>query len=56
MKWNFRCAAFKILSVASLTLVFSVAAFGQRTALKPGWNLFSPAQDVELGRKVSQDA
>ena len=56
MKWTFRCAAFKILSVASLTLVFSVAAFGQRTALKPGWNLFSPAQDVELGRKVSQDA
>ncbi|MBN2338167.1 MAG: M48 family metalloprotease [Acidobacteria bacterium] len=39
-----------------LTLILSVAAFGQRTALKPGWNLFSPAQDVELGRQVAQDA
>ncbi|MBN2243719.1 MAG: M48 family metalloprotease [Acidobacteria bacterium] len=30
--------------------------YGQRTVLKPGFNLFSPQQDVELGRNVAQDA
>jgi Zn-dependent protease with chaperone function len=31
-------------------------ALAQRTPLKPGMNLFSPAQDVEVGRQVSGDA
>jgi Zn-dependent protease with chaperone function len=31
-------------------------AWAQRTPLKPGMNLFSPAQDVELGRRVSGEA
>lgn len=56
MNRNFRSAAFKPVFVVVLTLILSVAAFGQRTALKPGWNLFSPAQDVELGRQVAEDA
>jgi Zn-dependent protease with chaperone function len=56
MNRNFRSAACKPVFVVALTLVLSGAAFGQRTALKPGWNLFSPAQDVELGRQVAQDA
>jgi predicted Zn-dependent protease len=29
---------------------------GQRTTLKPGWNMFSPEQDVEIGRSVAADA
>ena len=27
-----------------------------RTQLKPGWNMFSPQQDVEVGQQVSKDA
>ncbi len=30
--------------------------YGQRTQMKPGFNLFSVQQDVELGRSVAQDA
>lgn len=42
--------------VAVLTLVLAPAAQAERTQLKPGWNMFSPAQDVEIGRQVSRDA
>ncbi|HYL61873.1 MAG TPA: M48 family metallopeptidase [Candidatus Methylomirabilis sp.] len=28
----------------------------QRTKLKPGWNMFSPEQDVELGKRAALDA
>jgi hypothetical protein len=38
----------------SLLLVPGAAA--QRTQLKPGWNMFSPRQDVELGKKAAVDA
>jgi Zn-dependent protease with chaperone function len=38
----------------SLLLVPGVSA--QRTQLKPGWNMFSPQQDVELGKKAAVDA
>jgi hypothetical protein len=31
-------------------------AIAERTRLKPGWNLFTPEQDVELGRQVAADA
>jgi beta-barrel assembly-enhancing protease len=44
---------------SALMLVFLSAQplFSQRTELKPGkWNLFSPQQDVELGRSVALDA
>lgn len=37
-------------------LVGAPLAFAERTRLKPGWNLFSPQQDVEVGRQVAQDA
>jgi hypothetical protein len=32
------------------------AAGTGRTQMKPGWNMFSPQQDVEVGQQVSQDA
>lgn len=39
-----------------MTLAWAPVAQAQRTQFKPGWNLFSPAQDVEMGRQVAQDA
>ncbi len=45
-----------LVLVMALVLVFAPLANAERTKLKPGWNLFSAQQDVELGRKVSQDA
>ena len=41
------------LCVAMAAVVW--AADG-RTVLKPGWNMFSPQQDVEVGQQVSPDA
>src|SRR5262245_10073496 len=41
-------------------LIFAIAltayAADTRSKLKPGWNLFSPQQDVEMGREVSRQA
>jgi Zn-dependent protease with chaperone function len=39
-----------------LILVFVPWAFAQRTALKPGWNMFSPQQDIEVGKRAALDA
>src|SRR5579872_2078525 len=32
------------------------SASAQKTVVKPGWNMFSPQQDVEVGRSVVADA
>lgn len=42
------------LCLAMLMLVLPV--FGQRTRVSTGWNLFTPQQDVEMGRALGQDA
>src|SRR5215510_1074825 len=42
--------------VPFLLIVFSLTIFAQRTKLKPGRNIYSPQQDVELGREVAKDA
>jgi len=42
--------------IAIGTLVLSPVAWADRTALKPGWNMFSLQQDVEVGQQVSRDA
>jgi predicted Zn-dependent protease len=44
---------------ALLTLAWTLAAAplsqgADRTQLKPGWNLFTPEQDIELGREASK--
>lgn len=39
-----------------LPLAAVVWATADRTVLKPGWNMFSPQQDVEVGQQVSPDA
>jgi Peptidase family M48 len=46
---------FPIILALVLALGISVHA-DSRTHLKPGWNLFSPEQDVEMGRQVSKEA
>jgi Zn-dependent protease with chaperone function len=49
-------------TMALLTMVFLAAVPGasaqnkQRTQLRPGWNLFSPQQDIQIGLKNAQQA
>ena len=43
--------------ILTLVLALGLSAYADtRTHLKPGWNLFSPDQDVEMGRQVSKEA
>jgi len=37
-------------------IVFSITLFAQRTKLKPGTNVFSPQQDIDLGREAAKEA
>jgi beta-barrel assembly-enhancing protease len=37
-------------------LAAAPAAWAQRTQLKPGWNLFSPEQDIQVGKQAALDA
>ena len=45
-----------------LILLYALCVFGctpicaQRTQLKPGWNMFSPQQDMQVGRQAATDA
>jgi predicted Zn-dependent protease len=41
---------------AILALMLAPMAQAQRTPLKPGWNMFSAQQDVEMGQQVARDA
>jgi len=45
-----------LAGVAVLSLILAATALAERTQLKPGWNLFSPQQDVEIGTQISADA
>ena len=45
-----------LLILTALLGASSAPAWAQRTPLKPGMNLFSTAQDVEMGLQVSGDA
>jgi hypothetical protein len=44
------------ICLATLCLGFVPLARAQRTNLKPGWNMFSPQQDVTLGKQAALDA
>ena len=37
-------------------LVATPHAYAQRTALQPGWNKFSPQEDINLGKQAATDA
>ncbi|HEX7708033.1 MAG TPA: M48 family metalloprotease, partial [Thermoanaerobaculia bacterium] len=39
-----------------LTAILLTAAAGAQTAINPGWNLFSPQQDVEIGQQSAAAA
>ncbi len=39
-----------------LSFLLSPGASAQRTQLKPGWNMFTPQQDIEVGKRASVDA
>jgi len=45
-------------TILGLTFVIAVAAYGadNRTKLKPGVNIFSPKQDIEMGRQSAREA
>jgi Zn-dependent protease with chaperone function len=45
-----------IVMGAIAVLVLAPLAWASRTQLKPGWNMFSPAQDVEVGQQTSREA
>jgi len=46
----------RALVVLALISALVPPLYADRTQLKPGWNLFSPQQDVEMGRQVAQEA
>jgi Zn-dependent protease with chaperone function len=48
----------RVLTALALILTIALAgnAADSRTKLKPGWNLFSPQQDVEMGMEVAKQA
>src|SRR5687768_10889109 len=39
-----------------LLICFSLTLLAERTRLRPGRNIYSPQQDIELGKQVSADA
>lgn len=46
-----------ITVVGAMALLLAPLAWAMdRTELKPGWNMFSPQQDVEVGQQVAADA
>lgn len=51
-----RHAASVCFGVLCLSFLFPPTALAQRTALKPGWNMFTPQQDIEVGKRASADA
>ena len=42
--------------IITWVLVLTPMAHADRTQLKPGWNMFSPQQDVEVGQQVAHQA
>ena len=47
---------FVTISGLILALVLTAYAADSRTKLKPGWNLFSPQQDIQMGRESVKQA
>jgi predicted Zn-dependent protease len=47
----------KVIRLLAVTVLLMIAPLlAERTKLKPGFNLFSADQDVQIGREVSKDA
>ena len=44
-------------AIPGLIVALALAAYAEnRTQLKPGWNLFSPDHDAEMGKEVAKEA
>ncbi len=43
-------------AVATAVLLLSLPLLADRTHLKPGWNVFTPQQDIEIGQRLSVQA
>ena len=39
-----------------LFLLSAQAGYAQRTELEPGFNIFSPEDDIQMGREVAREA
>ncbi|MBA0087542.1 MAG: hypothetical protein HRJ53_21360, partial [Acidobacteria bacterium Pan2503] len=39
-----------------MLVLLAPVASAQRTVLKPGWNMFTPQQDIQLGKRAAEDA
>src|SRR5580693_2036291 len=50
--------SFTLWTILGLTFAIVLAAYGadNRTKLKPGVNIFSPRQDIEMGRESARQA
>ncbi len=53
---NSKIRVARLAGALALLLLLPLAARADRTPLKPGWNLFSPQDDITLGKKAAQDA
>ena len=42
--------------LTALLLLMVPGAAAQRTQLKPGWNMFTPQQDIDVGKRAALDA
>src|SRR5512137_1671214 len=58
LSWAGTLRKFRIIAMFLMTLClgFVPLAQAQRTNLKPGWNMFTPQQDMELGKRAAMDA
>lgn len=45
----------RALLAVLLTMIVVQAAFGQRSPIRPGWNLFSKEQDIALGQEAAAE-
>lgn len=49
-------AALGCIGVLCALALLAPIASAQRTVLRPGWNMFTPQQDMELGKRAAADA
>jgi len=49
-------SGFIVIVALILAVVLGAYAADSRTKLKPGWNLFSPKQDIDMGRESAKQA
>ena len=55
-KWVCLLRVPEAVFAASLCLLIVPCTRAQRTQFKPGWDIYSPQQDIDLGRQVAIDA